>query len=265
MVQFIKHITCIIFLFFLLSCKNFNEQEKGANISRSISSSKVANPGNNSDSLMADTVIQIYGENDTIRFSRKRLNLANKLIPEFSDEIVQSPDDAYISRPKPLIANNDEEKDFLSFGCEVCQDDYMLMYSYFLKQKNLGNIAERHREIFISIYRLINSIYGELQQGGTFFGHQYYRIYAYAEYSVYLQIHYGKDYENSYSVLPQKAFFIGSLKQLLDEDEKYNMEVKQSEKQSRKASLFKKLNQLNGLITNHFYLREAEKFNYSQY
>jgi len=265
MIKFRKHITCIIFLFFLLSCKNFNKQEREANISKSISSSKIKNPKNNSDNLLADKVIQIYGGNDTIRFSRKRLNLAYKLIPEFSDEIVKSPDDAYSSRPKPLIAKNDEEKDFLNFGCEVCQDDYMLMYAYFLKQKNLGNGAERDRKFFISIYRLINSIYSELRRGGAFFGHQYYRIYAYAEYSVYLQTYYGKDYENSYSVLPQKAFFIGSLKQLIDEDEKYNMDVNKSEKQSRKVSLFKKVNQLNSLITNHFYLKEAQKFNYSQY
>ncbi|MBB2147055.1 hypothetical protein GM921_16240 [Pedobacter sp. LMG 31464] len=217
------------------------------------------------DSLLKDEVVQVYNEDDTIRFSRKRLSLAYKLIPQFRDEIVESPDVAYSGRPNPSITKNTEEKDFLSFGCEVCQDDYMLMYTYFLKQRNLGKQAERNRKNFINIYRLINSIYGELQQGGTYFGHQYSRIYGYAEYSVYLRIHYGKDYEKSYSVSPQKAFFIGSLKQLINEDEKYNMEVVQNEKQSRKGSLLKKVNELNSLITDHFYLEEAQKFNYSKY
>ncbi|MDQ8005662.1 MAG: hypothetical protein REI64_12735 [Pedobacter sp.] len=216
------------------------------------------------ENIKNQDVIQVFHKDDTIRFSKKRLELATKLIPTFNMAIVESPDVAYIDRPKPLDVNNDEEKDFLSFGCEVCKDDYFLMYAHFLKNKNRGEEAEC-RERLINIFRLINELHRTLNQGGTYFSHQHYRIYAYAEYAVYLKIYYGEDYEKKYPVTLQKSFFINSLKQLILDDEKHNKEVLQSEKKRRKSKMLENLTDLNKLISDHFYLEQSQKFNYKQY
>lgn len=259
----------LVFLFVisLSGCQNHNSS--ASNISTDSSNKsvyiKIDSKKSTKESLLEDEVIQVYQKDDTIRFSKKRLDMASKLIPEFTMELIPNPDLAYNARPMPSIANNDEEKDFLSFACEVCKDDYFLMYTYFLRQKNKGKAAEKYRLKLIEIYRLINSVHRKLNSGGTFFSHQHYRIYAYAEYSVYLKVHYGEDYEKNYAVSINKGFFLGSIKQLILDDEKYNMDVLQSEKRDRKIKMLKDVEKLNGLITDHFYLNQSEKFNYTLY
>jgi hypothetical protein len=217
---------------------------------------------------LKDLIIEVYPGNDTVKYSRERLNMAYKLIPEFRNgKMPQSPDISYEARPHTAEFKTEEEREFMSFGCEVCEDDYLLMYAYFLKQHHPGKQAEKHRRKLIAIYRIINSIHGWLAQGGTYFGHQHSRIYAYAEYSVFLRKAYdeydARDY--NYPVTMQKSFFIGFLKQLVMDDEKYDLEVTLSDKRERKLMLIKKINELNALITDHFYLREAQGFNFSQY
>lgn len=253
---------CVLFLLGCRSKETLKDEEGKSVIKPGVK--ETVEKKLSTDSLNNQMVIQVFHKDDTIHFYKRRLELAIKLIPEFSMEIVESPDVAYNARPKPLETNNDEEKDFLSFSCEVCKDDYFLMYAHFLKNKNKEKEGES-REKLINIFRSINEIHRILNHSGTFFSHQHYRIYAYAEYSIYLKIHYRGNYEKKQPVTLQKSFFINSLKQLILDDEKNNNDVLKSEKMERKRKLLENLADLNILISNHFYLEQSQKFNYSQY
>lgn len=221
------------------------------------------------DDSIKDTVGQrniavvFYG--DTMNFTERDLYLAKKTIPQFSENFFQNPDEAYATRGMGYEPKGEEEKEFSRFACEVCQDDYYLMYTYFLSQKIDLAKYKNEGKTLISIFRLINEFNRALQSGGTYFGHQYQRIYAYATYAVYI---YGKQpNEKSYPADKEKKFFIGGLKQKVLDDEQYNFDaaVDVVAKKKRKEELLKLVYELDQLITDHFYLEEAQEFQYSHY
>lgn len=203
---------------------------------------------------------------DTINFNERDIYLAQKTIPQFSEDLFLDPDQAYASRGMGYQPQTREESEFNRFGCEVCQDDYYLMYAYFLRRQTGETKHFEERKTLISIFRLINALNEYLKNGGTYFAHQYQKLYAYAEYAVYV---YSRDYddENKYPVAKVKSFFIGELKQKVLDDEIYNFDgsIGAVEKKKRKEELLKIVDQINRLITNHFYLHEAQKFQYTKY
>lgn len=211
-------------------------------------------------------LVPVVFYDDTINFAAQHLYLAKKTIPQFSEEFFQNPDEAYATRGMGYEPKTEEEKAFNTFGCEVCQDDYYLMYAYFLRQRNGETKHVEERKTLIALFRLINSLNGRLRGGGTYFGHQYNRIYAYAEYAVYTS---NKDFddEKKYPIAKEKGFFIGGLKQKVLDDERYNFDVAVGAvaKKERKEELLQIVDQINKLISNHFYLKRAQGFQYSNY
>lgn len=209
--------------------------------------------------------ITVVFYDDTINFVERDLYLAKKTIPQFSAGFFHNPDEAYAMRGMGYEPKNQEEIEFNRFECELCQDSYYLMYAYFLSQKIDQAKYAKERNRLISIFRLINEFNRALQSGGTYFGHQYQRIYAYATYAVYI---YGKQpNEKSYPADKEKKFFIGGLKQKVLDDEQYNFDaaVDAAAKKKRKEELLKLVDGLDQLITDHFYLEEAQEFQYSHY
>jgi hypothetical protein len=99
-------------------------------------------------------------------------------------------------------------------GCEVCQDNYYVLYAYFLRQENGDTKFKKERQNLIALYRDINFIFGKLAQGGTYFGHQYRRIVGYAEYSVSLKKFDadGDWFDKHYNISKQKTLYINSLR-----------------------------------------------------
>src|SRR4029079_15576325 len=83
------------------------------------------------------------------------------------------------------ILETDDDKFHLTFGSEAGQDEYYILYSYFLKLTNVGQNLELRRQKLFQIYQDLNQIFGLLNNGGTFFGHQYRRLNGYCEYGVY--------------------------------------------------------------------------------
>jgi len=178
--------------------------------------------------------------------------------PELNkSEFIQHPDITYYGR-----AN----KNTLVFGSETGQDNYYGVYAYFLKLKNGEKKYRQQRETLIKIYGDINSIYGQLTGGGTYFGHQYSRILGYAEYSIWK----AKDkdyYTRDYDISKQKALYINALRQhIIDEIVANNNNgLTPKDKRKLQSTTFKTVDELDKLITNYFYLKMAQEFEYSNY
>jgi hypothetical protein len=150
------------------------------------------------------------------------------------------------------------------FNSEVGQDDYYLLYAYLLKSDNKQQKFEVQRKTLKDIYTNINHIYQQLAHGGTYFGHQYSRIPAFVEYAIYV----GKDNEDylkGYNISKQKTLYINSLRQLITDELSIDFDSGKKEKLQIQKDLYKTVNDIDRLITNYFYLKETQEFQYSNY
>lgn len=201
------------------------------------------------DSLIIHTEI-----GETARFSKKEINEIISNHPEFFDEFVRNPDLTY-----------HKYGDAVDFGSEVGQDAYYLLYAYFLKQKNGSKKYASQRMRLINIYSKINSLFQKLQYGGTYFGHQHIRILGYAEYAIYIMPKEGELIDKKYNINQQKALYIKSLRQLIRDENQFDFDTPPKEKPERLKELDQIVDELDKLITNLFYLRRAQEFQYSNY
>ena len=140
-----------------------------------------------------DIVIIPVETGDTLRYTKSDFNQIIDNHPEFFAKYIRNPDDTYSNR----VDRN-------SFKSEVGQDEYYVLYAYFLKQRNgIGKYAEMRRKL-IDIFHNINSLFQAFEHGGTYFGHQYYRVLGYAEYSVYMYNEYRNNLSKTYDITKQK-------------------------------------------------------------
>lgn len=121
-----------------------------------------------------DTVTIITEIGDTIKYDKDKFNTLIDKHPEFFQDLPENPDQFYF-----CFGNN------AGFGSEAGQDHYYTLYTYFLRQRNGIEKYKEQRKAFIHIFSNINSIFGHIAYGGTYFGHQEKRIPAYAEYLVF--------------------------------------------------------------------------------
>ncbi len=203
----------------------------------------------NQDSIRIETQAR-----DTLIYAKADFNAIVNKHPEFFQTDPEHPDMAY--------HNN---SDVGEFGSEVGQDCYYILYAYFLKQKNGNEEYAQQRKKLIEIYSIINSLFGHFQNGGTFFGHQGSRILGYAEYSIYLLPKSKQDIEKTYDISRQKEFYIKSLRQLIADESKIDFNTMGKDKAERNKALYNIVDELNKLITDIFYLRRAQEFQYSHY
>lgn len=198
-------------------------------------------------------VFVIAEPKDTLQYSQAELKQIAEDHPEFSDDIPPSPDEAY-------ACNRDA-----MFGSEAGQDRYYTLYAHFLKQKNGEARYSRQRTQLIDLYRNINALFGNIQYGGTYFGHQHARILGYVEYSVYLYSRSRENIEKTYDIAKQKELYIKSLRQLIEDENKIDVETHGTEKTERIKEQNKIVDNLDNLITENFYLRRAQEFQYRHY
>jgi len=86
----------------------------------------------------------------------------------------------------------------------------------------------------------------------------------YAEYSIYLISEI--KIEKTYDITKQKELYIKSLRQLIEDESKIDFETLDKDKKSeRKKELNKIVNELDSFITDIFYLRRAQEFQYEYY
>lgn len=145
------------------------------------------------------------------------------------------------------------------------------MYAYYLKQKNGEAKFIKEREILTQLYKAINSLYWRLNYGGTYFGHQYIRLNASVEYSIY-QLKSDKEYyEKKYNFKKQKDLYIKTLRQYILDEESQNVDYQEDLRNNKKRAnerfkeLHKKIDILEKLITNYFYLNQVQNFEIAYY
>lgn len=191
---------------------------------------------------------------NTLTYSKASFNAIVDNHPELYRDNVQDPDPTY------YCAASKKE-----FNSEAGQDEYYMLYAYFLKQKNGVNKYVDRRKKLIKIYTDINSLYQRLEHGGTYFGHQGARILGYAEFSIYLY----KSYENkllkTYDISKQKRLYIQSLRQLIDDELQIDGETLEQAKTQSKQALNATVDNIEKAITDNFYLRQAQRFQYEHY
>jgi len=169
----------------------------------------------------------ITSENrDSARFGREAFNEIVKYFPVLYSGLPQPPDVSYYqSGIFKEITDTDGNKKTISFSSEAGQDEYFTLYAYFLKRKNRQQDANARRSALIKIYTALNSIFGTLSYGGTYFGHMYARIPAYAEYSLYTYENAKDHYTRDYPVAEQKTIFLNSLRQYITDEVKVDNNI----------------------------------------
>ncbi len=201
-----------------------------------------------------DTVVIFDSKYESIKYCKEEFNAIVDDHPEFYDDLVYKPDWTYHTY------GND-------FGSEAGQDGYYVLYAYFLRQQNGVEKYAEQRQKLTEIYLNINHLFQQIQGGGTYFGHQYYRIPAYAEYGIY-ELAYCEHGEKSktYDIGKQKDLYIQSLRQLIkDENEVAAMHMPKEDIQERNKELQKAVDEVAKNIIDFFYLRKAQEFQYSYY
>jgi hypothetical protein len=235
-----------------LSCNNQPKQIDKTTIAET--DNQIRKVDNSKYYTQKDTILITTELGDTLKYAKADFNNIVDKHTEFFEEYPNNPDQTYF--------NDNDNKEF---GSEVGQDNYYTLYAYFLKQKNGVEKYAEERKILIDIYSNINSLFQYFQYGGTYFGHQYSRILGYAEYSIYLLPKSKNDIEKTYDITRQKELYIKSLRQLIEDESKIDFNTLGQEKITRNIKLNKIVDELNKLITNNFYLRRAQEFQYGHY
>ncbi len=261
---------------FVCSCKNKTVQNKNVSISPIIKAGSIQDTNILLPKLKADrkkyyttkdTVYIYSASKDTIKYSKNEFNGIIDDYPELYEGAVNNPESTY-SRSSFFVGLIDSagNESHLSFGSEAGQDGYYILYAYFLKHKNgIAKYSVRRKKL-LEIYSTLNDLFDNLNYGGTYYGHQYSRIEGYAEFSVYWFAHYQDYFDRPYDITKQRAYYIAGLKQLILDEEKIDYNTyNHKEKVGRGNELFKKVANLNNLITDNFYLRMAQSFQSDHY
>jgi len=198
--------------------------------------------------------IKIGNDGDSITYSKEEFNQLIDEHPELINDQPSDPDLLYYT-----------VGDSQQFGSELGKDEYYILYAYFLRQKNAEEKYIELRNTMTGIYSNINSLFAYFKHGGTYFGHQNSRIQGYVEYAVYRHSQYPAGYEKTYDISKQKQLYINSLRQLVTDEISIDLETPKQEKPERTKELNKIVGNIDKLITNNFYLRNAQAFQYDHY
>ena len=217
MLSVLKGFFCIVILI-ITACNNplIKKQVESVQdtllVDTAIETPPVSKAINSAYYTLKDTVIisTLYG--DTLSYSKKEYNDIIANFPALYIENSRGPDIAYNSGKKSAyVIDSSGNKDQISFGSECGQDNYFLLYAYFLKKKNGEAKYSIRRNNLIKIYNDINSIFDNLSYGGTYFGHQQRRIIGYAEYAINWYSERKDFFDKTYDISRQKKLFINTL------------------------------------------------------
>lgn len=200
-------------------------------------------------SIQKNDSVQFEIDSFIFEYTKQEFQLIVDSFPQLSgiNGIVEHPDSAYLKYPFFV--------DGYTFGSEAGQDEFYLLYAHFLRKKN-GDKYDKKRDNLINIYRNINDIFGELNGGGTHFGHQYIRIVGYAEYDIY-NISLEGENHNVKNFQKEKQDFLKRIENDIDKtvEELHNFDIGLN-----KADLLQYVKELNNMLTNEFYLSKAIDF-----
>lgn len=169
--------------------------------------------------------------NDTIFVTAGYLDTLRKEQPAFGLSVYPPPDSSTFASSR--------------FSSEAGQDEFYRFYAYFLRQQNGIAPLQEARIRLIQIMRAVNSLEAFKALGGTYFGHMYWRIEAYAEYEL------QQPWKNTPFHLSQKKAFISSLKKISWEEPPSDFQLN---------GVSTAIHTLDSLITDSFSLEQAQKF-----
>lgn len=208
----------------------------------------------------AKVIISVNEEQ--FEFTKNQFELLQLFFNKLNKDYFVTPDIAYV---KSQQCNFDDFKELKQdFSSEAGQDYFYIMYAYFLQQKNGIKSHETLRKKLLNIFRTINDLNGQLQYGGTYFGHQHSRIHGYVEYAVYKSID-NDSYHKEYDIGKQKNMFLQLLRQQVLDEERFDYETVGDGKIKRRNELMKMIDDLDGSINTFYDLRLAQEFQYFHY
>ncbi len=202
---------------------------------------------------------------DTLVFSGAEFNQIIDSLPSLYQEFVVDPDINYNSRTTTKAFLNKDGDIYMSFNSEVGQDSYYILYAYFLKQKTGEQKYSTRRTKLTQIYNTINRIFSRLNNGGTYFGHQYRRIIGYTEYSIYWYSQREDFFSKKYNIKTQKEIYLNSIRQLIKDELPDDGDTTGIDRTKKEKELNEMVDTLSTLIDDAFYLKRAQAFQYSYY
>jgi len=249
-----KNILCILILI-LLSCNN---EDKQTGIEVAVNATEKATKAQNTNNSKYHTL------KDTFTITSHLIEPLNYTKTAFNDMVDKHPEffQAYPNSPDMSYFMTDEYEGFES---QVGQDTYYMVYSHFLKQRNGVNEYAEQRKKLIEIYSNINSFYRYLEFPKNGFVHRAIRIVAYAEYTIYELSQAENDIEKPYDSSKQKDLYIQSFRQLIEDESNTDGWLSREEKVEGNIEQNGIVDQLDSLITDIFYLRSAQSFQYGHY
>ncbi|WP_367331778.1 hypothetical protein [Sphingobacterium multivorum] len=207
-------------------------------------------------SRSTDSLIVLHFQtNDSLVYSREDFDNILSNHPEFLFEETFDPTLSY-------HLQHDME-----FNSEAGQDNYCMLYSYFLMQVNGEEKYASHRKRLFQLFSKINELFALIEQGGSYFGHQHNRLLAEVEYSIYLMPKDKSELQKPYAINKQKQLYIQSLRQLVADETANNGGIEPQWKLNQIKRLNAVIEDINQLITDNFSLRRAQYFqsNYYEY
>lgn len=155
----------------------------------------------------------------------------------------------------------------VEFTSEAGQDNYCMLYSYFLMQVNGEQKYTTQRKRLFQLFSKINELFALIEQGGSYFGHQHKRLLAEVEYSIYLMPKDKSGLRKTYAINKQKQLYIQGLRQLVTDETANNGGIEPQRKLNQIKRLNAIIDDINQLIADNFALRRAQHFqsNYYEY
>ncbi|MDR6565767.1 hypothetical protein MRBLMN1_000677 [Chitinophaga ginsengisegetis] len=202
-----------------------------------------------------DTLL-LANDGDSLVMSKEDWDNITKYYPELlHQDFPESPGLLYAAHSRQSIY----------FDSEAGKDWYYQVYGFFLKRQNGAAKYAVTRKKLDNLFRFLNTLYGRLHcPFGTYYGHREERISGYVEYSVYLYTLYESNSTIQGNIAAQKKLYIAMLRQVIaDEMEVDNDAVDCA--MGRKKELLALVTQIDRLITDKFYLRQAQSFQYATY
>jgi hypothetical protein len=245
-----KTLNLLILAIGLFSCQNQPKEVEET----SVDHTETTELDNSQYHTQEDTLYIVTEINDTWKYSKEEFNSIVDRHPEFFMEYPRHPDQVY------SWSNKDD-----AFTSQFGIDDYYVLYAYFLKQRNGEQEYVQQRQQLIDIFMLINSLFASINYGGSYFGHQIPRILAYAEYSVYQLKQSGNNLYQMYNIKKQKDLYIQSLRQIIADEIKIDERSIPYHKLRRSEEFNGIVDELDKLLTDRFYLRQAQEFHYQHY
>ena len=211
--------------------------------------------------VVRDSTIRIGDSVIGMEYTREEYRIIKDSFPELQNAHPASPDSTYKDSKRAIKGNT-----ALNFNSETGQDAYYLLYTHFLRQQYRLDTFCARRQQLNDVYQIINSIYQQLQYGGTYFGHQCARIYAYVEYTVYQYAENQQFSSQGDNFIIQKRAYIASLKKMIADRERVdNNTFDPKEKLQREKEFAERVSKLDRLITDSFYLNNVRKFQQEYY